>query len=78
MIATLREEVASRVREVAELHGVILAQAKALESRTALPTTVDAAASAPSSPDAIAQAAPTVERAPGSWWELIRRSRRGA
>lgn len=77
LIATLREELASRVREVAELHSVILAQAKALESRAAaLPATVEAAASAPPSPDAIAQA----ETSPAqssiqrrrSLWEWVR------
>ena len=38
LIAMLRDELTSRVREVAELHSVIIAQAKALESRsTAIP-----------------------------------------
>jgi hypothetical protein len=70
LLATLRDDLASRVREVAELHSVILAQAKALESRAAaLPATVEAA-SAPDAP----KAAEPVEQKPHGWWERLRRA----
>ena len=70
LIATLRDELASRVREVAELHAVILAQARALEFVAGNASPVEIA----SAPDAPAQAASPVEQEPRGWWERLRRA----
>jgi len=79
LIATLRDELASRVREVAELHEVILAQAKALELRAAIaPTPSQArqeglAATIAEQPSNESNEASSRERRSGivGWWDRV-------
>jgi hypothetical protein len=70
LIAALRDELANRVREVAELHEVIRAQAKALEVRAALPASSEAAAPSPAT--SAPSATPTEPAPPGLWARLRR------
>ncbi len=77
LVATLRQELALRNREIARLHEVLASQAKAIEVTTAaLPAnvqTVEQPSPAPATTRGPNGALHDVSKQPGTFWERVRK-----